>query len=104
MFIAFGCLYLGVFQWFMYVTLFGRWFPQMATFANQQGYPILLGEFGVYEDVPLDQRVGWTRAMREFAEERNIGWCYWDFATTFRAYNIDRETWIHSMLSALMDD
>ncbi len=75
-----------------------------ATFANQQGYPILLGEFGVYEDVPLDQRVGWTRAMREFAEERNIGWCYWDFATTFRAYNIDRETWIHSMLSALMDD
>ncbi|WP_300391490.1 glycoside hydrolase family 5 protein [Henriciella sp.] len=75
-----------------------------AEFARDQGRPILLGEFGVYEDVPLDQRVAWTRAMREFAEERNIGWCYWDYATTFRAYNPERETWIRSMLSALIED
>ena len=75
-----------------------------AEFANEHGHPILLGEFGVYEDVPLDQRVAWTRAMREFAEERNIGWCYWDYATTFKAYNIDRETWIRSILSALIED
>ena len=75
-----------------------------STFASEQGHPILMGEFGVYEDVPLDQRTAWTRAMREFAEARNIGWCYWDYATTFKAYNPERETWIHSMLSALMDE
>ena len=34
-FVAFGCAYLGVFQWFIYVTLFKRWFPQTAKFANQ---------------------------------------------------------------------
>ena len=73
-------------------------------FAVEQGHPIFMGEFGVYEDVPLDQRVGWTRAMRESAEARNIGWCYWDYATTFKAYNLERETWIRSMLSALIDD
>ena len=33
-FTAFGCLYLGFFQWAMYVTLFQRLFPGMAKFAN----------------------------------------------------------------------
>lgn len=33
-FVAFGCLYLGVFQWVIYVSLFGRLFPGMAKFAN----------------------------------------------------------------------
>lgn len=75
-----------------------------AEFAAERGQPIFLGEFGVYEDVPLDQRVAWTRAMREAAEARNIGWCYWDYATTFKAYNLERETWIRSILSALMGD
>ena len=65
---------------------------------------MFLGEFGVYEEVPLDQRVKWTRAMRETAEAHGFGWCYWDYATTFKAYNIDRETWIRSLLSALVED
>jgi len=34
-FVAFGCAYLGVFQWFIYVTLFKKWFPQTVKFANQ---------------------------------------------------------------------
>ena len=75
-----------------------------ATFAAQTGHPMLIGEFGVYEDVPLDQRVKWTRAMREAAEDRNFGWCYWDFATTFKAYSIERDAWIGSMLDALTGD
>ncbi len=75
-----------------------------AKFAIEQGHPMLLGEFGVYEEIPLDQRVTWTRTMRELAEERRIGWCYWDYATTFKAYNMERETWIRSILSALIDD
>lgn len=75
-----------------------------AKFARDEGRPMLLGEFGVYEEVPLDQRVAWTRSMRELAEERQIGWCYWDYATTFKAYNLERDTWIRSMLSALIED
>lgn len=30
-----GGLYLGGFQWFIYVTCFRRWWPGMQTFANQ---------------------------------------------------------------------
>lgn len=32
---AFGFAYLGVFQYGLYVTMFKRWFPNMARFANQ---------------------------------------------------------------------
>jgi hypothetical protein len=35
MFTCFGFAYLGCFQYWMYVNLFKRWFPNMATFANQ---------------------------------------------------------------------
>ena len=75
-----------------------------ARFASEQGHPMLLGEFGVYEDVPLEQRAVWTRAMRKAAEDRGIGWCYWDFATTFKAYNLERDEWIYSIKSALLDN
>ena len=75
-----------------------------ARFAMEQGHPIFMGEFGVYEEVPLDQRVKWTRAMRELADERNISWCYWDYATTFKVYDTERETWVRSLRSALIAD
>lgn len=74
-----------------------------ARFGAEEGHPMLLGEFGVYEDVPLAERVKWTRAFRETAEDYGIGWCYWDYATTFKAYIPERETWINSLLSALVD-
>ena len=76
---------------------------QARAFAVEQGYPMFVGEFGVYEDVPLDQRVKWTRAFRETAEANGFGWCYWDYATTFKVYRLDRETWVNSMLGALID-
>lgn len=75
-----------------------------ARFAAEHGNPMLLGEFGVYEGVPLSERVKWTRAVREAAEDNNIGWCYWDYATTFKAYIPERETWINSLRSALIED
>jgi endoglucanase len=65
---------------------------------------MFLGEFGVYEEVPLDQRAAWTRAMRKAAEDRGFGWCYWDYATTFKAYNVEREEWIYSLQRALFED
>ncbi|MEQ9316050.1 MAG: glycoside hydrolase family 5 protein [Henriciella sp.] len=73
-------------------------------FAIEEGHPMFVGEFGVYQNVPLAQRVKWTRAFREAMEAEGFGWCYWDYATTFKVYNQSRETWINSMLSALMDD
>ena len=35
LFAVFGFLYMGCFQYYMYVTLFSRWFAGASRFANQ---------------------------------------------------------------------
>lgn len=67
------------------------------------GMPVFVGEFGVYEKVPVEQRARWTRYMRQGLEDRGMGWCYWDFATTLKAYDQDKEAWLPEIRAALLD-
>jgi len=73
-----------------------------AHFRLRTGTPVFLGEFGVYADVPEQQRAEWTREVRLAAEAQQIGWCYFDWATTFRIYDLDRERWVGSVRQALL--
>lgn len=73
-----------------------------AHFRIRTGTPVLLGEFGVYADVPEQQRAEWTREVRLAAEARDISWCYYDWATTFRIYDLDRERWVGPVRQALL--
>lgn len=66
--------------------------------------PVFVGEFGVYEGVPSDQRAEWIRAQRLGMETRGFGWCYWDFATTLKAYDVDTEKWLPEIRAALLED
>ena len=66
--------------------------------------PILVGEFGVYEEVPVEHRARWTRTLRQGFEARDLAWCYWDFAGSLKAYDIDREAWLPEIKSALLDE
>ena len=52
-FVAFGGIYLGAGQWFLYQTLFARWFPGMAKFAAQ----------------PLAQKLQNVQGMRDLAKQ-----------------------------------
>lgn len=70
---------------------------------NRHGMPVFVGEFGVYEEVPAEQRARWTRAMREGLESRGLGWCYWDYATTLKAYDQSKEAWLPEIRAALLD-
>ena len=65
--------------------------------------PVLVGEFGVYEGVPIEQRALWTRTMRTGLEARGLGWCYWDFAGSLKVYDVDTETWLPELKAALLD-
>ncbi|MEO1553030.1 MAG: glycoside hydrolase family 5 protein [Pseudomonadota bacterium] len=65
--------------------------------------PVFVGEFGVYEEVPIEQRARWTRAMRTGLENRGLGWCHWDFAGSLKAYNVETEAWLPEIKSALLD-
>ena len=65
--------------------------------------PVFVGEFGVYEGVPVEQRARWTRAMREGLEARGLSWCYWDFAGSLKAYDVGREAWLPEIKASLLD-
>lgn len=79
-----------------------RDFQKAAQFRDQAGMPLLLGEFGVYEEVPLGLRADWTGFARNIAESHGFGWCHWGFATTFKSYDPDQNAWIEPMLAALI--
>ncbi|MEL7033861.1 MAG: glycoside hydrolase family 5 protein [Pseudomonadota bacterium] len=65
--------------------------------------PVFVGEFGVYQGVPIEQRARWTRAMRVGLENRGLGWCYWDFAGSLKVYDVATEAWLPEIKSALLD-
>lgn len=73
-----------------------------ADFRARTGMPVFLGEFGVYSGVPISDRAQWTRAVRRAAEAEDIPWCYYDWATSFRVYDLSRERWLMSLRHALM--
>ena len=65
--------------------------------------PVFVGEFGVYQGVPVEQRALWTRTMRTGLEARGMAWCYWDFAGSLNVYDVDTEAWLPEIKAALLD-
>lgn len=65
--------------------------------------PVFVGEFGVYQGVPVEQRALWTRTMRTGLEARGLAWCYWDFAGSLNVYDVDNEVWLPEIKAALLD-
>ncbi|MDJ1016801.1 MAG: glycoside hydrolase family 5 protein [Paracoccaceae bacterium] len=62
----------------------------------------LLGEFGVYDAAPEPDTLRWIRYVREFAEARGIGWCYWSFSGWYGIYDADEGRWLKDRLDALI--
>ena len=62
---------------------------------------MLLGEFGVYEEVPAADRANWTNYVRQTAETVGFGWCYWDWATSLGMYDLKSERTRPGMSEAL---
>ena len=76
-------------------------FDQVSTWQRTTGLPILLGEFGAYTKADERSRAEWTNGVRRAAEARGFGWCYWEWATGFKAYDVKQERWLHTMRRAL---
>lgn len=79
-----------------------RTFDAAVAFRERTGMPIFLGEFGVFAEIPAEKRALWTSVVRGEAEARGIGWCYWDWATGFPAYDLENERWLPRMYDALI--
>ncbi len=73
-----------------------------ARIARQKGYPLWLGEFGALETAPTQSRIQWVKAVRQASENAGIGWCAYDYATEFGAYDQIKKRWIEPMRDALL--
>jgi len=72
-----------------------------AAWGAAHGYPVFVGEFGVYSAVPMPERAAWVGHVRREAERLGMSWAYWDFATDFGAYDPVRGAWHAALYEAL---
>jgi endoglucanase len=75
---------------------------ELAKWQEEKNVPIFLGEFGVITNARMSERAGWTAGFRAAMDAANIPWCYFDFATSFAAYDQRRNRWSPLILNALM--
>lgn len=70
--------------------------------AQKEGRPLLMGEFGAYSKADMASRVQWTAFVAREAELRGISWAYWEFCAGFGAYDPQSGTWREPILKALI--
>lgn len=81
-----------------------RDFDRVAAWSKANDRPVLLGEFGAYDEsgTPLADRVRYTETVRREAEKRGLPWAYWQFDSDFIVYDIDRDRWVEPIRAALI--
>jgi endoglucanase len=79
-----------------------RHIAQAADWARERNLPLQLGEFGANRSLSVEQRALWLRTVREACDAHAIGWCVWDFATTFMIFDRDRGAFIPELRTALL--
>ena len=70
-------------------------------FKARTGLPVFVGEFGVINEVPDNQRADWIKARRMAMESAGLSWCVWDYSASFNSYDMAREQWKPQILNAL---
>jgi endoglucanase len=78
-------------------------FQRAAAWARENQRPVYVGEFGVSEEANAEARALWAGAVAREAERLGFSWSYWQFCSSFGAYDRASETWIPQLLQALMD-
>lgn len=70
--------------------------------AKIKGVDLMIGEFGAYSDADMQSRARWTDFVAREAEKRNIAWTYWEFCSSFGAYDNFSKEWRKPLLEALI--
>jgi endoglucanase len=68
------------------------------------GVPVHLGEFGAHSAGDVTSRANWARLVRDEAEQRGIGWAWWEMASDFSGvYSPENGGWVEPIRRALLD-
>jgi endoglucanase len=74
---------------------------RMARFRDRIGAPVLMGEYGTGTQIPLAARVNWTADVTRAFDQIGMPTCYFDFGSSFAAYDKANRRWFPGMLEAL---
>jgi endoglucanase len=74
---------------------------RMAAFRTRIGAPVLMGEFGTVDNIPMVERAAWTADIRRAFASINMPTCYFNYAAGFSLYDLQREQWKAPLLGAL---
>lgn len=74
---------------------------RMARFRDRIGAPVLMGEYGTGTQIPLAARVSWTADVTRAFDDIAMPTCYFDFGSSFAAYDKANRRWYPGMLEAL---
>jgi endoglucanase len=80
-------------------------FNKLAQWAVENQRPILLGEFGAFDQsgTPLAMRADYAGVIACEAERHGFGWAYWQFDGNFIAWDMKRDAWVGPIKDALVN-
>jgi endoglucanase len=78
-----------------------RDFDKAAAWATANRRPLYLGEFGAFQAADMESRARWTRAVADAARRRGMSFAYWEFGSSFGAYDPAKLQWRAPLLEAL---
>ena len=71
--------------------------------ASEHHTPVFLGEFGVINTAPPEDRLAWLTHLRSEAERAGLPWCHWGFGARFGVFDTSADSWRTEVLKALID-
>ena len=77
-------------------------FAKVTAWAKENNRPIFLGEFGAYDQGPMESRVRYTDFVCRTAEAAGWSWAYWQFDSDFILWNMARDAWVEPIRRALV--
>ncbi len=78
-----------------------RDFARAQAWAKEHNRPVFLGEFGVYDQAPMESRTRYLAFVVGAMEKLGWSWAYWQFDSDFILYDIGNEKWVESVCAAL---
>jgi endoglucanase len=72
------------------------------TWSKNQKIPVFMGEFGTISSADHASCGRWMQFVVNQADERNIGWGYWEFCSIIGIYDCQKHEWDQTLLQSLM--
>jgi endoglucanase len=74
---------------------------RMDDFRTRIQAPVLMGEYGTVDNIPMSERVAWTVDVRKAFQDINMPTCYFNYAAGFSLYDLQSEQWKAPLVAAL---